>query len=194
MFETLDSAAAYRQLVAQVLRSSLPTVVSLDGGKLSSTGVVAGSGFKVVPVQQAAQCFGMAPDAPQRSGAGLAQQQVVALTAAIEALEQEEAAAGEVEAAEAEAGELQQGDTGQQAEEVQQQLNQVQQEIVKQQQLVTRKGRKQDGKRRAAAEPPCDAQQVHGEERIPGSQDDEEAVEEQAQEQQAGKRSKRRKR
>ena len=68
MFETLDSAAAYRQLVAQVLRSSLPTVVSLDGGKLSSTGVVAGSGFKVVPVQQAAQCFGMAPDAPQVKG------------------------------------------------------------------------------------------------------------------------------
>jgi hypothetical protein len=65
VFETLDSAAAYRQLVAQVLRSSLPTVVSLDGGKLSSTGVVAGSGFKVVQISQAAQCFGMAPDSPQ---------------------------------------------------------------------------------------------------------------------------------
>jgi hypothetical protein len=83
----------------------------------------------------------------QRSGAGCAQQQVAALTGALEALGQEEAAAAELEAAEAAAQQLQQGDTGQQAEEVQQQLNEVQQEIVKQQQLVTRKGRKQDGKR-----------------------------------------------
>jgi uncharacterized protein (DUF697 family) len=58
VFETLQQGAAYRQLVTQQLRGSVPDVVSLDGGRLAASGMVAGSGFQVVPLQQAACCFG----------------------------------------------------------------------------------------------------------------------------------------
>lgn len=58
VFETLQQGAAYRQLVTQQLRGSVPDVVSLDGGRLAASGMVAGSGFQVVPLQEAACCFG----------------------------------------------------------------------------------------------------------------------------------------
>lgn len=61
MFESLDQAASYRQYVCKTLRGSPADIVSLCGKKLSGRGVVLGSGFKVLPVEQAPCRFGTIP-------------------------------------------------------------------------------------------------------------------------------------
>jgi hypothetical protein len=65
VFEDLDQAAKYRQYVCNTLKSSSADIVTLCGNKLSGRGVVLGSGFKVVPVEQAPCRFGTIPRAQQ---------------------------------------------------------------------------------------------------------------------------------
>lgn len=65
MFEDLDQAAKYRQYVCNTLKSSSADIVTLCGNKLSGRGVVLGSGFKVMPVEQAPCRFGTIPRAQQ---------------------------------------------------------------------------------------------------------------------------------
>lgn len=65
VFESLDQAANYRQYVCKTLRGSPADIVTLCGNKLSGRGVVLGSGFKVVPVEQAPCRFGTIPKGQQ---------------------------------------------------------------------------------------------------------------------------------
>lgn len=65
VFENLDDAASYRQYVCQTLKGSPADIVTLCGNKLSGRGVVLGSGFRVVPVEQAACRFGTIPRGQQ---------------------------------------------------------------------------------------------------------------------------------
>lgn len=65
VFEDLDQAANYRKYVCTTLRSSSADIVTLCGNKLSGRGVVLGSGFRVVPVEQAPCRFGTIPRAQQ---------------------------------------------------------------------------------------------------------------------------------
>lgn len=65
VFESLDQAATYRQYVCKTLRGSPADIVTLCGNKLSGRGVVLGSGFKVVPVEQAPCRFGTIPRGQQ---------------------------------------------------------------------------------------------------------------------------------
>lgn len=65
VFECLDQAATYRQYVCKTLRGSPADIVTLCGNKLSGRGVVLGSGFKVVPVEQAPCRFGTIPRGQQ---------------------------------------------------------------------------------------------------------------------------------
>eukprot|EP00798_Chlamydomonas_sp_ICE-L_P006659 gene6659-3323_t len=58
VFETLEKAAAYRQFVTQGLRYSLGDIYTLDHQKLSGRGVVVGSGFRVLGIQEAPLRFG----------------------------------------------------------------------------------------------------------------------------------------
>lgn len=67
VFEGLDQAANYRQYVCKTLRGSPADIVTLCGNKLSGRGVVLGSGFKVVPVEQAPCRFGTIPRGQQVS-------------------------------------------------------------------------------------------------------------------------------
>ncbi|KXZ46758.1 hypothetical protein GPECTOR_41g723 [Gonium pectorale] len=102
VFETLDQAAAYRTYVVQTLGTpSLGDIYTLDGGKLSGRGVVAGSGFRVVPLDDAAVRFGAAQSSQAARAKQLSQlgAHVEALADAMEAAEA--AAAQEAEAAEA---------------------------------------------------------------------------------------------
>jgi hypothetical protein len=65
VFDDLDQAAKYRQYVCNTLKSSSADIVTLCGNKLSGRGVVLGSGFKVMPVEQAPCRFGTIPRAQQ---------------------------------------------------------------------------------------------------------------------------------
>lgn len=65
VFEGLDQAANYRQYVCKTLRGSLADIVTLCGNKLSGRGVVLGSGFKVMPIEQAPCRFGTIPKGQQ---------------------------------------------------------------------------------------------------------------------------------
>jgi len=65
VFEGLDQAANYRQYVCKTLRGSLADIVTLCGNKLSGRGVVLGSGFKVMPIEQAPCRFGTIPKSQQ---------------------------------------------------------------------------------------------------------------------------------
>ena len=49
MFETLEQASRYRELVTQQLRTSCQDIVTLDGGKISGRGITAGSSFQARP-------------------------------------------------------------------------------------------------------------------------------------------------
>ena len=46
---------------AQVLKSSLPDLITLDGSRISSKGIVAGSSFRVPPWWEATICWGSTP-------------------------------------------------------------------------------------------------------------------------------------
>ena len=46
---------------AQVLKSSLPDLITLDGSRISSKGIVAGSSFRVLPWREATVCWGSTP-------------------------------------------------------------------------------------------------------------------------------------
>ncbi|GLI61005.1 hypothetical protein VaNZ11_003267, partial [Volvox africanus] len=99
VFETLDQAAAYRTYVVQALGcAGLGDIYTLDGGKLSGRGVVVGSGFRVVALEDAAVRFG----ATQNSQAAVAKQllqqisDVEVLTAALEVAEGAAAAAADL--------------------------------------------------------------------------------------------------
>ena len=48
-------------LRAQVLKSSLPDLITLDGSRISSKGIVAGSSFRVPPWREATICWGSTP-------------------------------------------------------------------------------------------------------------------------------------
>jgi len=58
VFETMPQAARYRQLVTQVLRSSMADLFTLDGQKISGRGVVVGSSFRVPALGETAFRFG----------------------------------------------------------------------------------------------------------------------------------------
>jgi hypothetical protein len=77
VFEGLDQAANYRQYVCKTLRGSPADIVTLCGNKLSGRGVVLGSGFKVVPVEQAPCRFGTIPRGQQVSLRGHAWRRLV---------------------------------------------------------------------------------------------------------------------
>ncbi|KAG2443092.1 hypothetical protein HYH02_009506 [Chlamydomonas schloesseri] len=101
LFETLDQAAAYRTYVLQSLGTSMGDVYTLDGGKLSGRGVVVGSGFRVLPLEDAPVRFG----AEQGLQAALAKQladmsaDVEALAVALEAAKAAAEAAAEADTA-----------------------------------------------------------------------------------------------
>ncbi|PNW82785.1 hypothetical protein CHLRE_06g294050v5 [Chlamydomonas reinhardtii] len=101
LFETLDQAAAYRAYVLQSLGTAMGDVYTLDGGKLSGRGVVVGSGFRVLPLEEAPVRFG----AGQGQQAALAKQladkvvEVEALAVALDAAEAAAGASGEAEVA-----------------------------------------------------------------------------------------------
>ncbi|GIL94923.1 hypothetical protein Vretimale_1033 [Volvox reticuliferus] len=99
VFETLDQAAAYRTYVVQALGcAGLGDIYTLDGGKLSGRGVVVGSGFRVVALEDAVVRFG----ATQTSQAAVAKQllqqisDMEVLTSALEAAEDASAAAADL--------------------------------------------------------------------------------------------------
>lgn len=48
-------------LRVQVLKSSLPDLITLDGSRISSKGIVAGSSFRVPPWREATICWGSTP-------------------------------------------------------------------------------------------------------------------------------------
>ena len=49
-------------LCVQVLKSSLPDLIMLDGSRISSKGIVAGSSFRVPPWREATICWGSTPE------------------------------------------------------------------------------------------------------------------------------------
>lgn len=57
----METAAQYRQYVTQVLRTSMADIFTLDHQKLSGRGVVVGSSFRVLPLEEAHFRFGNAP-------------------------------------------------------------------------------------------------------------------------------------
>jgi hypothetical protein len=65
VFEALDQAANYRQYVCKTLGGAPADIVTLCGNKLSGRGVIMGSGFKVVAVEQAPCRFGTIPGGQQ---------------------------------------------------------------------------------------------------------------------------------
>ncbi|GLC56261.1 hypothetical protein PLESTB_001085700 [Pleodorina starrii] len=101
VFETLDQAAAYRTYVVQALGcAGLGDIYTLDGGKLSGRGVVVGSGFRVVALEDAVVRFGAAQNSQAALAKQLSQQvsDLEALAAALEAAEGAEGAEAEAEA------------------------------------------------------------------------------------------------
>ena len=50
VFETLETAAQYRELMTQQLKTNCPDLVTLDGGRISSKGITSGSSFQVLVV------------------------------------------------------------------------------------------------------------------------------------------------
>jgi hypothetical protein len=65
VFENLQQAASYREYVCQTLRGNCADLVTLCGNKLSGRGVVLGSGFRVLPIEQAPCRFGTIPKGQQ---------------------------------------------------------------------------------------------------------------------------------
>lgn len=65
VFESLEQAASYREYVCQTLRGNCADLVTLCGNKLSGRGVVLGSGFRVLPIEQAPCRFGTIPKGQQ---------------------------------------------------------------------------------------------------------------------------------
>jgi hypothetical protein len=65
VFESLEQAASYREYVCQMLRGNCADLVTLCGNKLSGRGVVLGSGFRVLPIEQAPCRFGTIPKGQQ---------------------------------------------------------------------------------------------------------------------------------
>eukprot|EP00884_Botryococcus_braunii_P005311 jgi/Botrbrau1/14781/Bobra.0284s0014.2 len=58
VFETLRTAAQYRETMTQVIKASCPDIVTLDGKRITSKGIVSGSTFEVPPVETAMWRFG----------------------------------------------------------------------------------------------------------------------------------------
>lgn len=58
VFESLESAAAYRELVVRRLRGGVSDIVTLDCRRITGRGIVSGSGFNVPPLERAEWRFG----------------------------------------------------------------------------------------------------------------------------------------
>ncbi|PNH02580.1 Structural maintenance of chromosomes flexible hinge domain-containing protein 1 [Tetrabaena socialis] len=121
VFQTQDQAAKYRKDVVETLNApGLGDVLSLDGGKLSGRGVVMGSSFRVVPVEEAQTRFGASTSNTAALARQLAQQasELEAVAEALAAVEVAAAAEAEAEQAVAEAVQRLQASHSEVAEEV----------------------------------------------------------------------------
>ncbi|GBF97420.1 hypothetical protein Rsub_09586 [Raphidocelis subcapitata] len=143
VFEGMEQAARYRQLVTQVLRSSMADVFTLDGQKISGRGVVVGSSFRVPPLEETHFRFGSrgggggggeGGGGEGAEGGGLSAQQEEAWQALVSALQQREAAEAEAERAGgggggggADGGEGEEAEVRQRLEELNEQIKQQQQ-------------------------------------------------------------------
>ena len=47
VFETMETASEYRELVTQQLKTGMSDIITLDLGRISSKGITAGSSFQV---------------------------------------------------------------------------------------------------------------------------------------------------
>ena len=61
VFETAEAAGAYREAVSGRLRAGCGDILTLDGGRITSKGIVSGSSFQVLPVGRAPFRFGTTP-------------------------------------------------------------------------------------------------------------------------------------
>jgi hypothetical protein len=103
VFETMEDACAYREHVTQRLRQPCPDLLTLDMGRLTSRGVIAGASFRPPPLEKADYAIGSNPEGGAGGAADAARQAeaMAELADALRAAEAAEAAAAEA-AAEAE--------------------------------------------------------------------------------------------
>ncbi|KAL4443930.1 hypothetical protein ABPG75_011667 [Micractinium tetrahymenae] len=101
VFERLQEAEEYREFLSMKLRASAGTILTLDGRRISSQGIVSGASFRVVPLEQADARFGSSGAVGEDPAAAAAAEQVAALEEWVELLrsrDQAEAAAAEAQA------------------------------------------------------------------------------------------------
>eukprot|EP00887_Chlorella_sp_A99_P005757 scaffold1.g5757.t1 len=127
VFETLDQASDYREFVVQQkLKTSLPTIVTLDGHRLGSNGIISGSAsFQVPPsLEQCDLCFGAPGDAGGGNTAELAAAAAAAMEEWIELIRQRDVAEAAVTEAQA-AADSAAAECGRELQEVEGELEQV---------------------------------------------------------------------
>ena len=100
VFETLKDACDYREYVTQELKMGCGVeMLTLDGGRVTSRGIISGSNFRPIPLDKADYVIGSGENAP---GSGAADK-LEALQSWVEVLREKEGAEGAKAAAEQEA-------------------------------------------------------------------------------------------
>ncbi|PRW58303.1 Structural maintenance of chromosomes flexible hinge domain-containing 1 [Chlorella sorokiniana] len=109
VFETLRDAEEYKEFLSQKLRHGSSTFLSLDGGRITSNGIVSGASFQVPPVERADYRFGSSGLLGENPVAAQAAEQAAALEEWVELLRSRDqleasavAAQADADAAEAE--------------------------------------------------------------------------------------------
>ena len=86
VFESLDAASRYREALARGLRAGCGDIVTLDGRRITSKGIVSGSSFVVTPVDRAPWRFGVGGGGGGGSGRFGAAADAAARAASLETL------------------------------------------------------------------------------------------------------------
>ncbi|KAL3136848.1 hypothetical protein ABBQ38_005556 [Trebouxia sp. C0009 RCD-2024] len=148
VFETLQDASAYRELVTQKLESNMADLVCLDGKRITSKGITSGSNsFRVTPLAEAPCCFGSSAQA-DTVGADALRHQEATLDALVEALQNKQEAEGMLDQAQ-QAAEEAASVSGVELQQVAEQLAALDAELTKQGGVSAQRGRQQKGRSQA---------------------------------------------